>query len=287
MGYGNKIKVKCSGSALCNWTFHSASRWEKAFTKLLSIHNQARWSMQWPCCKSKLVSGGNHQIEGNNYRYMYLLTALVDYIRLPLAITPKYHLDIHHFNIYLAFLGIDLADENDMHPPQGYYCSVKSGSLYTNPGLTQPSQRMVLPLIITFVPWPTVRMIHKIRSTALWSWLCWLHHVSKEDYLYSMIKTNSLLVSPFGWDQTNSHTKDNEALEQKAQWRSLTSDYIPIDIWKPCVPNDDHQAQYQICHQRSRQVQPQPKQWAHHFSQSHVVVPQSYQELASSFQTRI
>jgi hypothetical protein len=80
--------------------------------------------MPWPSCKYRLVSRGNHQIEGNTYRDMYVLTACVDYIRLPLAIATKYNLNNHQFDIYLGFFGVDLADENDMHPPQGYCCSV-------------------------------------------------------------------------------------------------------------------------------------------------------------------
>ena len=58
--------------------------------------------------KARLVCGGNHQIEGIDYQALYAPTARLGHLRLALAITAKYHLQIHQMDVATAFLGVDL-----------------------------------------------------------------------------------------------------------------------------------------------------------------------------------
>jgi hypothetical protein len=41
--------------------------------------------------------------------------------RLALAIAAKYDLKIHQMDVCMAFLGVDLEEQIDMHPPQEYF----------------------------------------------------------------------------------------------------------------------------------------------------------------------
>jgi len=94
--------------------------------------------------KARLVRGGNDQIEGIHYQATYAPTARLGHVRLALAITAKYNLQIHQMEVCTAFLGVDLEDEIDMHPPQGYFGLV-SGSRYYDP-TSKTSWKMVLRL---------------------------------------------------------------------------------------------------------------------------------------------
>jgi hypothetical protein len=57
--------------------------------------------------KSRLVCGGNHQIEGIDNQAPYAPTACLGHIRLALAIATKYDLEIHQMDVCTAFLGVD------------------------------------------------------------------------------------------------------------------------------------------------------------------------------------
>ena len=78
--------------------------------------------------KARLVGGRNHQIEGIDYQPIYAPTARLGQVRLALAITAKYNLDIHQMDICIAFLVVNLEEEINMHRLQGYFCLVQSGS---------------------------------------------------------------------------------------------------------------------------------------------------------------
>jgi len=71
--------------------------------------------------KAMLVCRGNHQIEGIDYQATYAPTARLGHIWLAVAITAKYNLEIHQMDLCTAFLGVDLEEENYMHPLQGYF----------------------------------------------------------------------------------------------------------------------------------------------------------------------
>ena len=96
--------------------------------------------------KARLVWGGNHQIEGIDYQATYPPTARLGHVRLALAIAAKYDLEIHQMDVCTAFLGVDLEEEIYMHPPQGYFRLVQTGSRYYDPRLTKTSRKMVLRL---------------------------------------------------------------------------------------------------------------------------------------------
>jgi len=83
--------------------------------------------------KPRLVCGGNHHIEGIDYQATYAPTARLGHIRLALAIAAKYDLEIHQMDVYTAFLGVDLEEEMNMHPQQGYFRFVQTGSRYLDP----------------------------------------------------------------------------------------------------------------------------------------------------------
>jgi predicted dehydrogenase len=70
--------------------------------------------------KAMLDCGGIHQIEGIDYQAMYAPTAHLGHVRLALATTTKYDLEIHQIDICTAFLGVDLEEEIYMHLQQGY-----------------------------------------------------------------------------------------------------------------------------------------------------------------------
>jgi len=78
--------------------------------------------------KARLVCGGNHQIEGIDYQATYAPTARFGHVRLALAIAAKYDLEIHQMDVCTAFLRVDLEEEMYMHPPQGYFRLVQTGS---------------------------------------------------------------------------------------------------------------------------------------------------------------
>jgi len=54
--------------------------------------------------KARLVCGGNHQIEGIDYQATYAPTARLGHVRLALALSAKYNLEIHQIDVCTAFL---------------------------------------------------------------------------------------------------------------------------------------------------------------------------------------
>jgi hypothetical protein len=68
------------------------------------------------------------------------------HVRLALAIAAKYDLEIHQMDVCTAFLGVDLKEEINMHPRQGYIHLLQTGSRYNDPRLTKTSRKMVLSL---------------------------------------------------------------------------------------------------------------------------------------------
>jgi len=77
---------------------------------------------------------------------MYALTARLGNVRLALAIAVKYDLEIYQMYVFTAFLGVDLEEEIDIHPAQGYFCLLHDGSPYKDPRLRKTSRKMVLRL---------------------------------------------------------------------------------------------------------------------------------------------
>jgi hypothetical protein len=77
--------------------------------------------------KARLVCGGNHQIEGIDYCATYAPTARLGHVRLALAIAAKHDLEIHQIDVCTVFLGVELEDEINMHPPVGYLRFVQTG----------------------------------------------------------------------------------------------------------------------------------------------------------------
>jgi hypothetical protein len=82
--------------------------------------------------KARLVCGGNHQIEGIDYQATYAPTARLGHVRLAMAIAAKYDIEIHQMDVWTAFMGVDLEEEIYMHPPQGYFRLVQTGSRYND-----------------------------------------------------------------------------------------------------------------------------------------------------------
>jgi hypothetical protein len=68
--------------------------------------------------KARLVGGRNHQIEAFDYRVTYAPTVRFGLVRLAVAITAKYYIEIHQMDVWTAFLGVDLEEEIYMHPPE-------------------------------------------------------------------------------------------------------------------------------------------------------------------------
>jgi hypothetical protein len=68
--------------------------------------------------KARLICGGNHQIEGINYKATYAPTTRLGHVRLALAIATKYDLEIHQMDICTAFSEVELEEQINMHPPQ-------------------------------------------------------------------------------------------------------------------------------------------------------------------------
>jgi hypothetical protein len=95
--------------------------------------------------KARLVCGGNHKIEGIDYQATYAPTAHLGHVRLGLAIATKYDLAIHQMHVCTAFLGVALEEEIYMHPPQGYFSLVQTGSRYYDQR-SKTSRKMVLRL---------------------------------------------------------------------------------------------------------------------------------------------
>jgi len=95
--------------------------------------------------KARLVCGGNHQIKGIDYQATYAPTARLGHVRLALVIAAKYDLEIHQMDVCTAFLVVDLQEEINMHPPQGYFRLVQTGSRYYDPK-SKTSRKMVLRL---------------------------------------------------------------------------------------------------------------------------------------------
>jgi hypothetical protein len=96
--------------------------------------------------KARQLYGGNHQIEGIDYQAMYALTARLGHVRLALAIAAKYNLEIHQMDVCTAFLGVDLEEVIYMHPPQGYFRLLQTGSRFNDSRLTKTLRKLVLHL---------------------------------------------------------------------------------------------------------------------------------------------
>jgi hypothetical protein len=94
--------------------------------------------------KARLLSGGNHHIEGIDYQAIYALTVRLSHIRLALAIAAKYDLEIHRMGICMSVMGVDFAEEIYMHPPQESFHLLQNVSRYSDPRLTKISLKMVL-----------------------------------------------------------------------------------------------------------------------------------------------
>jgi hypothetical protein len=94
--------------------------------------------------KARLVSGETHQIEDIDYQTTYEPTSHCGDVTMVLVITAKYNIEIHQIVQCLALLGVDLEEEIHMHPLQGYFRVVHTGSQYNNPRLTETLRKMVL-----------------------------------------------------------------------------------------------------------------------------------------------
>jgi hypothetical protein len=94
--------------------------------------------------KTRLVCGGNHEIEAIDYPATYRPTARLSLFGLALAIAVKYNLEIHLMDKCTAFLGVDLEEVIYMHPPQEYI-RLLPGSRYCF-SRSKTSQEMVLRL---------------------------------------------------------------------------------------------------------------------------------------------
>jgi hypothetical protein len=94
--------------------------------------------------KARLVCGGSYQIEGIDDQASYAPTACLGHVRLALVIAAKYDVEINHIDVCTAFLGVDLEEEINMHPPQGYFRLLQIGSRYNDLRLTETSCKMVL-----------------------------------------------------------------------------------------------------------------------------------------------
>jgi len=95
--------------------------------------------------KARLVCRGNHQIKGIDYQATYAPTTRLGHVRLALSIAAKYNLEIHQMDVCTASLGVDLEEEICMHPPQGYFHLVQTGSRYYDTR-SKTSRKMVLRL---------------------------------------------------------------------------------------------------------------------------------------------
>jgi hypothetical protein len=96
--------------------------------------------------KARLVCGGNHQIKGIDYQATYSPIAHLDHVTLTFAIAIKYDLEIPPMDVSTAFLGVDMEEEINLHPQQGYFGLLQNGSHFNDPRLTKTSGKMVLHL---------------------------------------------------------------------------------------------------------------------------------------------
>jgi hypothetical protein len=83
--------------------------------------------------KARLVCGGDDQIEGIDYQGMYAPTAHLRHVGLAPAIASKYGLKVNQLDISTALLGVDLEEEINKHPPQGYFRVFQSGTRFNDP----------------------------------------------------------------------------------------------------------------------------------------------------------
>jgi hypothetical protein len=83
--------------------------------------------------------------EGISYQATYAPTARLGQVMLALAIAAKDDLEIHQMDVCTASLGVDQEEEIYMHPPQGYFRLVQTGSRYYDPRSKSP-RKMVLRL---------------------------------------------------------------------------------------------------------------------------------------------
>lgn len=70
--------------------------------------------------KARLMVLGNNQIEGVNYGENFAPVAKMTPYRIFLDIAAKQDLEIHHMDVYNAFLRGDLAEEVYMKLPQAF-----------------------------------------------------------------------------------------------------------------------------------------------------------------------
>jgi len=85
--------------------------------------------------KARQVCGENHQIMGIDYQATYAPTTHLGHVRVALAITTTYDVEIHQMDVCTAFLGVAFEDEISKHLPQGYFCFIQAGSWYNDPRL--------------------------------------------------------------------------------------------------------------------------------------------------------
>jgi hypothetical protein len=95
--------------------------------------------------KARPVCVRNHQIVGVDYQATYSPTAHLGHVILPLDIAAKYNFKIHHMDVFMAVLGVDLEEKIYMHPLQGYFRLLQQWSLYKDPR-SKSSQKVVLRL---------------------------------------------------------------------------------------------------------------------------------------------
>jgi hypothetical protein len=78
--------------------------------------------------KARQVGGGNHEIKQIDYQATYVRTACLGRARLALDIAAKYDLKIHPMDVCMAVLGVELEKVIHMHPRQGCFRLVRTGS---------------------------------------------------------------------------------------------------------------------------------------------------------------
>jgi hypothetical protein len=89
------------------------------------INRDGARNVQW--FNARLVSVGNHQMEGINYQATYAPTARFGHGSLVLKIAAKNNFVIHQMDVRTVVSGVDLEDEIHMHPPPRYFVCSRMG----------------------------------------------------------------------------------------------------------------------------------------------------------------
>jgi len=106
------------------WSFRNGER-------LCPVTGYTRSSaMEQAMCsaQARLVCGGTHQIEDIDCQAMYAPTARLGHVRLALTIAAEVQSRDPSNGRIQPFLAVDLEEEIYMHPPQGYFHLVQTGS---------------------------------------------------------------------------------------------------------------------------------------------------------------